>query len=50
MTEKVAIDGALLRGEMQTRGQEVLELFADEFGIGLFGFHDEILRKLKVES
>jgi hypothetical protein len=27
---------------VQTRGKSVLELLADEFGVGLFGFHDEI--------
>lgn len=37
--EKVGIDGALHGGEMQARGQEVLELVADEFSVGLFGFH-----------
>lgn len=54
MPEKVGIDGALGCGKMQARGQEVLELFADEFGVGLFGFHDGILeresRKQKAES
>jgi len=50
MPEKVGIDGALRGGETQARRQEVLELDPDEFGVGLCGFHDEILRKLKVES
>jgi len=40
--EKVVIDGSVGGGEAQTRGQSVLELLADEFGAGLFGFHDEI--------
>jgi hypothetical protein len=29
-------------GEAQTRGKSVLELLADKFGVGFFGFHDEI--------
>lgn len=40
--EKVVIDGSVGSGEAQTRGKSVLELLADEFGVGLFGFHDEI--------
>jgi len=40
--EKVVINGPVGGGEAQTRGQSVLELLADEFGAGLFGFHDEI--------
>lgn len=40
--EKVVIHGAVGGGEAQTRGKSVLELLADEFGVGLFGFHDEI--------
>ena len=54
MPEKVGIDGPLRWGEMQARGQQVLELLPDKFGIGFFGFHDEILkresRKQKAES
>ncbi len=42
VTEKVIINGAVGGGEAQTRGKSVLELLADKFGIGLFGFHDEI--------
>jgi hypothetical protein len=37
----VVIDGSVSGGEAQTRGQSVLELLADKFGVGLFGFHDE---------
>ncbi|HKW61877.1 MAG TPA: hypothetical protein VJN89_04970 [Candidatus Acidoferrum sp.] len=37
--EKVGIDGALHFTETQARGQEVLELLPDKFGVGLFGFH-----------
>ena len=44
LPEEVRIDGALLWGEMQARSQEVLELFPDKFGVGLFGVHDEILK------
>src|SRR5260370_14422026 len=40
--EKVVINGPVGGGEAQTRGKSVLELLADEFGVGLFGFHDEI--------
>jgi len=40
LPEKVGIDGALLWGEVQARGQEVLELLPDKFGVGLFGFHE----------
>jgi hypothetical protein len=40
--EKVVIDGSVGAGEAQSRGKCVLELLADEFGVGLFGFHDEI--------
>ncbi len=40
--EKVVINGSVGGGEAQTRGKSVLELLADEFGVGLFGFHDEI--------
>jgi hypothetical protein len=39
VTEKVIINGAVGGGEAQTRGKSVLELLADEFGVGLFGFH-----------
>lgn len=45
LPEKVGIDGALGWGKMQARRQEVLELLPGEFGIGLFGFHDEILER-----
>jgi hypothetical protein len=38
--EKVVINGTVGGGEAQTRGKSVLELLADEFGVGLFGFHD----------
>jgi len=41
--EKVVIDGPVGGGEAQTRSQSVLELLADKFGIGLFGFHDDRL-------
>jgi hypothetical protein len=40
--EKVVINGPVGGGEAQTRGKSVLELLADKFGVGLFGFHDEI--------
>ncbi len=40
--EKVVINGSVGGGETQTRGKSVLELLADEFGVGLFGFHEEI--------
>jgi len=40
--EKVVINGSVGGGEAQTRGKGVLELLANEFGAGLFGFHDEI--------
>src|SRR6267142_2384149 len=39
--EKMVINGPVGGGEAQTRGKSVLELLADEFGAGLFGFHDE---------
>jgi len=42
VTEKVIINGAVGGGEAQTRGKSVLELLADKFGVGFFGFHDEI--------
>jgi hypothetical protein len=38
--EKVVIDGSVGSGETQTRGKSVLELLADKFGVGLFGFHE----------
>src|SRR5258708_38310787 len=38
--EKVVINGSVGAGEAQTRGKCVLELLADEFGVGLFGFHE----------
>ena len=47
--EKVVIHGAVGGEEAQTRGKSVLELLADEFGVGLFGFHDEI-REWNVEE
>jgi hypothetical protein len=40
--EKMVINGSVGGGEAQTRGKSVLELLADKFGVGLFGFHDEI--------
>jgi len=43
MPEKVGVDGALLWGETQARGQEVLELLPHKFGVRLLGFHEEIL-------
>jgi hypothetical protein len=42
VTKKVIIDGSFRGVEAQTRGKRVLELLADECGVGLFGFHDEI--------
>jgi len=39
--EEVVINGSVGGGEAQTRGKSVLELLADKFGVGLFGFHDE---------
>jgi len=39
--EKVVINGPVGGGEAQTRGKSVLELLADKFGAGFFGFHDE---------
>jgi hypothetical protein len=44
VTEKVIINGAVGGGEAQARGESVLELLADEFGVGLLGFHEEIGR------
>ena len=38
--EKVVIDGSVGGGETQTRSKSVLELFADKFSVGLFGFHE----------
>ncbi len=40
--QKMVINGSVGGGEAQTRGKSVLELLADEFGVGLIGFHDEI--------
>jgi hypothetical protein len=40
--EKMVINGSVGGGEAQTRGKSVLELLADKFGVGLFGFHEEI--------
>jgi hypothetical protein len=37
----MVINGSVGGGEAQTRGKSVLELLADKFGVGLFGFHDE---------
>lgn len=42
VAEKVVVNGAVGGGEAQTRSESVLELFADKFGVGLFGLHDEI--------
>ncbi len=39
--EEVVINGSVGGGEAQTRGKSVLELLADKFGVGPFGFHDE---------
>jgi len=49
VTKKVIIDSSFSGVEAQARGQEVLELFPDKFGVGLFGFHGDP-RKLKVGS
>lgn len=40
MAEQMIIDGAVGDTEAQARREIILELLADEFGIGLFGFHD----------
>lgn len=52
--EKVVINGSVGGGEAQTRSKSVLELLADKFGAGPFGFHDEIrdmgFEELKVQS
>jgi hypothetical protein len=40
--EKMVINGPVGDGETQARSESVLELLADKFGVGLFGFHDEI--------
>ena len=40
--EEVVINGSVGGGEAQTRGKCILELLADEFGVGLFDFHDGI--------
>ncbi len=40
--EEVVINGSVGGGEAQTRRKSVLELLANEFGVGLLGFHDEI--------
>jgi hypothetical protein len=42
VTEKVIINGAVGGGEAQARRETVLELLADEFGVGLFGIHGRI--------
>jgi len=49
VTKKVIIDSSFSGVEAQARRKSVLELLPDKFGIGLFGFHEEILRKLNVE-
>jgi hypothetical protein len=48
--EEVVINGPVGGGEAQTRGKSVLEVLADEFGVGLFGFHDEIREMNGVRS
>jgi hypothetical protein len=50
VTEKVIINGAVGGGEAQTRCECVLELLADEFGVGLFGFHDRIRDGMRRET
>lgn len=50
VAEKVVINGSVGGGEAQTRSESVLELFADKFGIGLFGFHDGGEEKLTAHS
>ena len=40
--EKMVINGSVGDGETQARSESVLELLADKFGVGLFGFHDVI--------
>lgn len=44
VAKQVIVNGAVGEREPQTRRKNVLELFADQFGIGLFDFHDEIQR------
>jgi hypothetical protein len=52
--EKMVINGSVGGGKTQTRSESVLELLAHKFGVGFFGFHDEIremeFEELKVES
>lgn len=36
--EKMVINGAVGGGEAQTRGKSVLELLADQFGVGFLAF------------
>jgi hypothetical protein len=40
--EKVVINSPVGGREAQARGESVLELLTDKFGVGLFRFHDEI--------
>jgi hypothetical protein len=48
--EKMIVDGAVDDGKAEARDEQVFDLFAHEFGIGFFGFHDGILKvKLRVE-
>lgn len=49
--EKMKIDRAVDDGKAKARDKKVLDLFAHEFSVGFFGFHDLILEvKLRAEN
>src|SRR5258707_5214406 len=47
MAEQMGIDGAIENGQAETRGENILKLHPEEFGVHFFGFHWRILEKRK---
>jgi hypothetical protein len=47
MAQQIGIDGALLHAQAETRGENILKLHPEEFGVQFFGFHGRILEKRK---
>lgn len=44
VAEEMRVDDAVAGGQAQARDQEVLELFPQLFGVGLFGWHGSLQR------
>jgi hypothetical protein len=44
MAQQIAIDGALLDRQAETRGENIFKLHPELFGVQFFGFHDLIQR------